>query len=79
MGINEDKIEVHGSSVAEVTLDLVEKMREEEEIITLFYGKDVIAEEAMALRDDLRQRYPDCDVEVHNAGQPLYYYIISLE
>ena len=79
MGMNEGKIEVLGTSVREVTLDLVEKMRADEEIITLYYGKDVSEEEAIALRDDLRERYPDCDVEAHNAGQPLYYYILSLE
>ncbi|MFR1758798.1 MAG: DAK2 domain-containing protein, partial [Christensenellaceae bacterium] len=62
-----------------VTLELVEKMRTDEEIITLYYGQDVSEDEALALRDDLRERYPDCDVEAHNAGQPLYYYILSLE
>lgn len=45
-------------------------MRADEEIITLYYGKDVSEEEAIALRDDLRERYPDCDVEAHNAGRP---------
>lgn len=79
MGMNEGKIEVLGASIQKVTLELVEKMRTDEEIITLYYGQDVSEDEALALRDDLRERYPDCDVEAHNAGQPLYYYILSLE
>jgi len=79
MGMNEGKIVALGASIQRVTLELVEKMRDEEEIITLYYGKEVSEDEAMALRDDLREKYPDCDVEAHNAGQPLYYYIISLE
>ena len=79
MGMNEGRIEVLGASIQKVTLELVEKMRTDEEIITLYYGQDVSEDEALALRDDLRERYPDCDVEAHNAGQPLYYYILSLE
>ena len=79
MGMNESKIEVLGRDVNAVTLELIEKMKEDEEIITLYYGQDVSEEQAIALRDELREQYPDCDVEAHSAGQPLYYYILSLE
>ena len=47
--------------------------------MTLFYGKDVAEEDANALAEELEQRYPDCDINMINGEQPVYYYIISIE
>ena len=44
-----------------------------------FYGKDTAKAEVDALVAELQDLYPDCDVEAYNGGQPLYYYIISVE
>ncbi len=79
MGLDNKKILSQGKDVGEVTLDLIEKIRNDEEIITLYYGQDVKEEEAMALQEKIIEKYPDCDVDVHYGGQPIYYYYIALE
>ena len=79
MGLDNKKILSQGKDVSEVTLDLIEKIRNDEEIITLYYGQDVKEEEALALQEKIMEKYPDCDVDVHYGGQPIYYYYIALE
>ena len=49
------------------------------EMITLYYGQDVTQQQAQAMADQIADAYPDCEVEVYEGGQPLYYYIISAE
>ena len=48
-------------------------------LITVYYGSDVTEEQAKALGDMLEEKYPDCDIEVQNGGQPLYYYLVAVE
>ena len=60
-------------------IKLIEKLRGDEEIITLYYGQDVKEEDAVKLQQVIAERYPDCDVDVHYGGQPIYYYYIALE
>ena len=79
MGLDNKKILSIGKDISEVTFDLIEKIRSGEEIITLYYGKDVKEEEAETLAESVRERFPDCDVEVHYGGQPVYYYYVALE
>ena len=52
---------------------------EDDELITVYYGKDVAEADAQALTDELADLYDDCDVEMQMGGQPLYYYLISVE
>lgn len=79
MGLDNKKILSVGKDVSEITLKLIEKLRSDEEMITLYYGKDVKEEEAEALASVIAEQYPDCDVEIHYGGQPIYYYYIALE
>jgi dihydroxyacetone kinase-like predicted kinase len=79
MGLDNKKIVAKGDDVSEVTLKLIEKLRGDEEIITLYYGQDVKEEDAVKLQQVIAERYPDCDVDVHYGGQPIYYYYIALE
>jgi dihydroxyacetone kinase-like predicted kinase len=79
MGLDNKKIVAKGNDVSEVTLKLIEKLRGDEEIITLYYGQDVKEEDAVKLQQVIAERYPDCDVDVHYGGQPIYYYYIALE
>ena len=60
-------------------MDLIEKMRSDEEIITLYYGQDVKEGDAEKLRNFIEEKYPDCSVELFFGGQPIYYYYIALE
>ena len=80
MGIA-DKGIVSAGPDREVTI--METMRkivdEETEIISVYYGADVTAEEAETLADQIRGEFESCDVEVQKGGQPIYYYILSAE
>ncbi len=80
IGIAEGKLLSAGEKVEEITRDLVEKLVDEDTaIITLFYGEDVSEEDANELRDLLEEKFEDIDVELYYGGQPLYYYLISVE
>ena len=54
-------------------------MNDDVSTISLFYGKDVNPVETGALIDKLKNKYPDIEIDCHEGGQPLYYYLISLE
>ncbi|MBQ9563289.1 MAG: DAK2 domain-containing protein [Lachnospiraceae bacterium] len=82
MGIGDEGILAVTESVDETVLDMIEEMvNEDSEMITLYYGADVAESEAESLGEQLRSRYEEVDieVEVHFGGQPIYYYIVSVE
>lgn len=80
LGILDDTIEVVAKSLEEATKELVEAMADDEsEIISLYYGADVAHESASSLEEYFKELYTDHDIEVHSGGQPVYYYIISVE
>ena len=79
MGLDSKKILCTGKDLSLVALELIEKMRGNEEMITLYYGKDVPESDAEALKEIIEEKYPSCDVDIHYGGQPIYYYYISLE
>ncbi|MBP2026622.1 DAK2 domain fusion protein YloV [Acetoanaerobium pronyense] len=80
IGIGEKEIVASGSIVSEVTKELLEALIDEDsEIVSLFYGSDVDKKEAEELLETLQDEYSDIDVELYEGGQPLYYYIISVE
>ena len=80
MGISDKTIESVGTDIAGVTLDLVSRLMEDDaELISLYYGEETKEEDAKALADQLAEQYPDVDIEVHSGGQPIYYYILSVE
>ncbi|MCD8074162.1 MAG: DAK2 domain-containing protein [Lachnospiraceae bacterium] len=80
MGVGDHSILAVGKDttlVAEETI--AEMMTDEAELISIYYGEDMKKEEADVLLDHIAERYPDCDVELNYGGQPIYYYIISVE
>lgn len=80
MGLGDKTILSVGAEVPAVTMELVERLVDEDsELITLYYGEEVTEEDAKALAEKLSGRYPELDVEVHSGGQPIYYYILSVE
>jgi len=69
-----------GKSVKDVTEDLIDNlMHDSASNITLYYGSNVSEDEAEKLADELQTRHPTMDIGVHFGGQPLYYYIVSIE
>ena len=80
IGLHNGQIEFSGSSVEEVALETMKNVvTDEDELITVYYGSDVSEEDAAALTEKLAELYGECDVEYHRGGQPLYYYLISVE
>ncbi len=80
IALDNKKVLAKGKDLAKVTGDLIEKLRyNAHSLVNLYYGSDVTEEEAMALQATLAERYPELDVELFYGGQPIYYYIVSLE
>ena len=79
IGLDNKKILAKGNDVSDVVVRLIDKLRSGEEIITLYYGQDVKEDEAVKLQETIMEKYPECDVELHYGGQPIYYYYIALE
>ncbi len=80
IGLDDKKILAKGKTIDETLLALVDKLKDSShEIITLYYGKDVAEEDAEVLAEKLAEKFPDCDVDYHFGGQPIYYYLVSLE
>ena len=80
IGLDASRILTCGDNPESVATDLIDRMKESDhEILTLYYGKDVKEEDAQKLCDELQEKYDDCEVDLHYGGQPLYYYIFSLE
>jgi len=80
LGLHNGKVDVKGSNPENVAKELMRKIvTEDDELITVYYGNDVTQEKAQTLTDDLAEQFADCDVEMHKGGQPLYYYLISVE
>jgi DAK2 domain fusion protein YloV len=80
MGIGDHKILAVGKELDDVTLEMVDEMVDEaSEIISIYYGEEVREQDAEELAARLEDKYPDFDVEVNHGGQPIYYYIISVE
>ena len=80
MGIGDHAILSVGKDVTETTLAMfAELVDEDSELISIYYGADVTKEDASALGASLGEKYPDCDIEVHFGGQPIYYYVASVE
>lgn len=80
MGIGDKTILSVGSDVTETTFGLLEALMDEDsELVSLYYGEEVTEEDAEALAEKIMEKYPDVDVEVHPGGQPIYYYVLSVE
>ena len=80
IGLHNGQIEFSGHSVHDVVLDMMKEIvTDEDELITVYYGADVTEEDAKSIAQEIEEQYGECDVEYHNGGQPLYYYLISVE
>ncbi|NMB06836.1 MAG: DAK2 domain-containing protein [Tissierellia bacterium] len=80
LGIGENGIQSVGKDIHKTSLELLNNMvTEDNEMITIFYGEDVEEKEAKELSDKLEEVFPECDIELYYGGQPLYYYIFSVE
>jgi len=80
MGIGDAGILSVGQSVEATAKEMLAKMTDEDsEMISLYYGEDIREEDAERFGQEIAELYPDVDVDVHSGGQPIYYYVISVE
>lgn len=80
IGLYEGKIVTVGEDINKVALQLIEKMLEKEDgLITIFTGKDVSDKQMESIQNKLENTFQQVDIEIHQGGQPLYYYVISVE
>ncbi len=80
IGLDNKRILAKGDDVDSTTLALIKALKNSDhEMITLYYGNGVTEKDAEQLADKVREAYPECDVESHFGGQPVYYYMVALE
>ena len=80
MALGDHGILAAGKAIEQTALESMKSMVDEEsELITIYYGADVSEEDAETLREKAEDSFGDCEVELHPGGQPIYYYLISVE
>lgn len=80
MGIDDNGIQSVGVDINEVIKELVSSMSDDSsELLSIYYGSDVNEQDAENIKAILEKEYPDYEIDVYNGGQPIYYYIISVE
>ena len=80
MGIGDEGILAVGEEIDDTTINMIKEMQDEEsEIVSLYYGAEVTEEAANKLADKIAEALPEIEVEVYPGGQPIYYYIASVE
>jgi len=80
IGLLNGRLACAADSLEEVLMEILKSGHaEEEELITLYYGEDLSAQEANRLADRVREAYPALEVELHEGGQPHYQILLSIE
>lgn len=80
MGIGDKTILSVGQDISEVTVDMLRQLIDEDsELVSIYYGSDVKEEDAVAISEIISGEFTNVDVEVNYGGQPIYYYILSVE
>ena len=80
IGLSNGQISFAGASVHDVVIEMMKSIvTEDDELISVYYGADTTEADAEALTAEIAAAYDNCDVECHRGGQPLYYYLISVE
>ena len=80
MGIGDAGILSVAKDISEATMALIDTLVDEDsELISIYYGSDTLQEDAEELAEQVKEKYPDVDVELQSGGQPIYYYVLSVE
>ncbi len=80
IGLGDEGLLAVGQEIEETALASIQAMMDEEaELISIYYGEQVEEEKAQELLAAVEEQYPDCDVELNDGGQPIYYYVLSIE
>jgi dihydroxyacetone kinase-like predicted kinase len=80
MGIGDKTILSVGTDLKNTTIELLESMIDEDSaIVSIYFGSDASEESASEIAEVIEEKYPDVEVEIHDGGQPIYYYVMSVE
>ena len=80
MGIGDKSILSVGTDLKETTMEMINEMVDEDSaIVSIYYGSDSSEEAASEIAALIEEKYPDVEVEINDGGQPIYYYVISVE
>ena len=80
MGIGDSGILSVGQNLEPTVMDMMKQLVDEDSaIVSIYYGEDTKEEDANALGEKIGEAFPDVEIEVHYGGQPIYYYVISVE
>ena len=80
MGIGDKGILSVGTDIEKTVLEMIGEMIDEDSaILSIYYGEDMNEDSANEIAEKVEEEYPDVEVEVHFGGQPIYYYVISVE
>ncbi len=80
MGIDDHSIAAVGKELNETTLELLDHMVDEDsELISIYYGDGISEETANELKEVVEEKFGDCEIEMYEGGQPVYYYLLSVE
>ncbi len=80
IGLSNGRVTESGGSIHDVAVSLAKEIvTDDDSLITLYYGEETKEEEARGLAEEFEELFPDCDIELQNGGQPLYYYLIAVE
>lgn len=80
MGIGDSGILSVGQNLESTVMDMMKQLVDEDSaIVSIYYGEDTKEEDANALGEKIGEAFPDVEIEVHYGGQPIYYYVISVE
>lgn len=79
LGLLEGKIVAHCKELKETFCELIKQMKEDAEVITIYYGEDITEEVAKEYQKEAEALFDDADVELYQGKQPVYYFMISAE
>ena len=80
MGIGDKAILAVGTDLKETTMKMIDAMVDEDSaIVSIYYGADETEEHAQEIGKMIEEKYPDVEVEINCGGQPIYYFVISVE
>lgn len=80
MGIGDRSILSVGDDISQTTFQMIDELVDEDsELISIYYGAEMTSADGEGLADIVSEKYPEVDVEIHFGGQPIYYYVISVE
>lgn len=80
LGLADKGLAAVGKDIDATVLELLDTMIDDDsELVSVYYGEDITSEQASGIVASIEEKYPDVDVELQEGGQPVYYYIVSVE